>query len=235
MTPNSSRYPQPRPNSEILSRRGFRARRLAPAALALAAALVVLPACTSGSNTTTTTGNNGTTSATATTAPTATPKPKPTSVPTTSVAYCQGLLSLADVNSIMNPAAPASNILFENDTANSLSACSWAQGQTIAVLAAFFLPFPQGTSLNAAAQQMLAKAHAPAGGSFATTPVSGVGDQALYVSATVATPAGPNYIADLVVAYGRNLVGCAQTGTGSLPAGLRAELTQACTLVVSRL
>jgi hypothetical protein len=204
-------------------------------AAALVAALAVLSACTTGGNTTTNTGQTSTLTATATTLPTATPKPKPTSVPTTSLAYCQGLLSLTEVNSIMKPAAPATNIIFENDTSNHLSACSWAQGQVIAVFAVFFLPLPAGTSLKSAAQQQLAKVHVPVGGSIGTTPVSGVGDQALYLSANIPTPAGMNYVADLVVADGGILLGCAQTGTGSVPAATQSELTQACKVVISRL
>jgi hypothetical protein len=198
---------------------------------ALICGSLALAAC---SLTTTNTGGS-TGGVTPTAAASATAKPKPTVVPTTSVAYCQGLLSLADANSIMNPPAPATSILFENDTANSISACSWVPGQHTAVLAVFFLPFPQGTSLNAAAQQQLAKAHVPPGDSLTTTPVSGVGDQALYLSETLATPAGPNYVADLVVADGGILLGCSQTGTGSVPAAAQPELTQACTVVVSRL
>jgi hypothetical protein len=201
------------------------------------AALAILSACAFGGSTSTNTntGQTGTSTATAITPPTPTPKPKPTSVPTTSLAYCQGLLSLAEVNSIMKPAAPATNIIFENDTSNHLSACSWTQGQIIAVFAVFFLPFPTGTSLNAAAQQELAKAHIPPGASIATTPVSGVGDQALYLSANIPTPAGLNYVADLAVADGSILLGCAQVGTGSVPSGLQSELTQACSVVISRL
>lgn len=211
-------------------------RALARAGLLLAG-LLALAACSGTSNgTSTNTNGNVKTSATPPTATaTATPKPKPTSVPTTSVAYCQGLLSLAEANSIMRPPAPATTVLFENDTSNNLNACSWTPGQSTAVLAVFFLPFPAGTSLSAAAQQQLAKAHAPAGVSFSTTPVSGVGDQALYLSATIPTPAGPNYAADLVVADGGVLLGCAQTGAGSLPAAAQSELTQACKVVVSRL
>jgi hypothetical protein len=214
---------------------GFRRWWSAPVAIALVAALAVLSACAVGGNTTTNTGNNSTVSATSTTVPTATVKPKPTSLPTTSVAYCQGLLSLAEVNSIMQPAAPATNILFENDTSNHLSACSWVPRQPVAVLAVFFVLFPAGTSLKTAAQQQLVKMHAPPGVSVANTPLSGVGDQALYLSASIPTPAGLNYGADLVTADGGIVLGCAQTGTGSVPAGLKSELTQACLAVIGRL
>lgn len=217
-------------------RSGYRSRRLAPGALALVAALAVLSAC--ATNPTGPTGQtSGTPPATATTMPTATPtpKPKPTSVPTTSNAFCQGLLSLAEANSVMKPPAPATTILFENDSSNQLNACSWTPGQSIAVLAVYFAPFPAGTSMTAVAQQLLAKAHAPTGGTPATTPVSGVGDQALYLNTTIPTPAGANYIAALYVADGAVLIACTQTGDGSVPAAAQSELTQACTMVVSRL
>jgi hypothetical protein len=209
---------------------GLRLRWSALAAVALLATLAVLSACAASPS-----GQTSTT-ATATATATATPKPKPTSVPTTSVAFCQGLLSLAETNSIMKPAAPATTILFENDTSSTpLNACSWTPGQPVAVLAVYFALFPSGTSMNTAAQQLLAKAHVPAGGSINTTPVSGVGDQALYVSTTIPTPAGTNYIAALDVADGGVLLACAQTGAGSVPAAAQGELTQACKVVVSRL
>jgi hypothetical protein len=226
MSPFSSRWWTQRPFSG--------SPRLAPAVLVLVATVAVLPAC-AASPMGQTTSETPLATATATAAPTATPKPKPTAVPTTSVAYCQGLLSVAEANSIMRPPSPATNILFENDTSNNLSACSWTPGQSIAVLAVFFLPFPAGTSLNAAAQEQLAKAHVPPGVSFSTTSVSGVGDQALYLSATIPTPAGPNYAADLIAADGGVLLGCSQTGAGSLPAAAQGELTQACKVIVSRL
>jgi hypothetical protein len=213
---------------------GFRRRWSAPVAAALVAALAVLSACAAGGSTTTNTGQTSTPTATVTTPSTPTPKPKPTSVPTTSVAYCQGLLSLADANSAMKPAAPATTIIFYNDTGDGTSACSWIAGQTTQVLTVFFVPFPAGTSLNSAAQQVLAKLHVPSGG-ITTTPVNGVGDKALYLSASLPTPSGLNYAADLVVADGGIILGCAQVGTGSVPAGLQSELTQACKVVVSRL
>lgn len=209
---------------------GFYRRRFLPVALALAAALALLSACTAGGSPTTTTGNNTTTSATATTPPTPTPKPKPTSVPTTSVAYCQGLLSLAQANSIMSPSSPATSILFENDSSGKLNACSWVPGNGVAVLAVYFAPFPQGTTLTTAVQQLL-----PASGGIATTPVAGVGDQALYVSATIPTPSGANYIGSIDAAYGAVLLACAQTGSGTLPAGLQSKLAQACTTVISHM
>ncbi len=207
----------------------------APVAAALVVALAVLSACAVGGSTTTNTAKSSASSPTSTMTPSATAKPKPTALPTTSVAYCQGLLSLADVNSVMKPAAPATSIQFVNDTSNHLSACSWSPGPTIAVLAVFFIQSTPGVSLNSIAQQQLAKAHSPAGGNIETTPVSGVGDQAMYLSATIPTPSGPNYAGDLVVAYGALVIGCAQTGSGTLPTGLEPELQEACLAVISQL
>jgi hypothetical protein len=229
MPPLSLRWWKQRPCPRYRS--GYRSRQLALGALALVVTLAVLSACAANP-----TGKTSTTpTPTATPAPTATPKPKPTSVPTTSVAFCQGLLSLAEANSAMMPPAPATNILFENDSSNRLNACSWTPGQHIAVLAVYFAPFPAGTSLTAAAQQQIAKANPSSGGSIATAPVSGVGDQALYLSTTIPTPAGANFIAELVVADGGVLLACVQTGAGSPPTATQSELKQACTLVVSRL
>ena len=228
MSPLSSRSWEQRPYS------GFRRWWSAPVATGLVAALAVLSACAVGGSTTTNTGQTSTPTATATTLPTPTPKPKPTSVPTTSLAYCQGLLSLAEVNSVMKPAAPATNILFYNDTSDHGSECGWTQGQTIAVFAVEFFPFPAGASLNSFAQK-LAEANAQPGGKISTTPISGVGDQALYVSASLPTPAGLNYAADLYVAYGAILLGCSQTGTGSVPVSLQPKLQEACLAIMSQL
>lgn len=207
----------------------------APVAAALVVALAVLSACAAGGSSTTNTGKSSAPSATSTIVPSATAKPKPTAVPTTSVAYCQGLLSLADVNSVMKPAAPATSIQFVNDTSTHLSACSWTPGQSIAVLSTWFIQSAPGVSLNALAQQLLAKTQGSAGGTVDSTPVSGVGDEAVYLSGTVPTPAGPNYAGDLVVAYGAVVIGCAQTGSGSLPTSLEPELQEACLAVMSQL
>ncbi len=204
-------------------------------AAALVVALTVLSGCAAGGSPTTKTGAKGASSATSTIAPSATVKPKPTSIPTTSVVYCQGLLSLADVNSVMKPAAPATSILFVNDTSNHLSACSWVPGSGVAVLSTWFIQSTPGVSLKAVAQQQLAQKQGSASGSIESTPVSGVGDQALYLGGTVPTPSGANYAGDLVVAYGAIIIGCAQTGSGSLPASLEPELQEACLAVMSQL
>ncbi len=230
---SSQSYPESCSGSHLACRSRHRSRTYALGAIALMVALAALSACA----TSPTGQTSATPPATATIAPTATatPRPKPTSVPTTSVAFCQGLLSVAEVNSVMQPPAPATTILFENDSSNQLNACSWTPGQNIAVLAVYFVPFPAGTSLTVVAQQLLTKSNAPAGGTPATTPVSGVGDQALYLNTTIPTPAGANYIAALYVADGAVLIACTQTGDGNVPAPAQSDLTQACTLVVSRL
>ena len=207
----------------------------APVAAALVVALAVLSGCATGGSTTTNTSKISGPSATSTIAPSATAKPKPTTIPTTSVAYCQGLLSLADVNNVMKPTAPATSILFVNDTSNHLSICSWVPGSGVAVLSTWFIQSTPGVSLKAEAQRQLAKTQGSAGGSVESASVSGVGDDALYLSGTIPTPAGANYAGDLVVAYGAIIIGCAQTGSGSLPAGLEPELQEACLAVMSQL
>lgn len=207
----------------------------APVAAALVVALATLSACAGPGQATTTTNAHNTSSTTSTVAPSVTAKPKPTSIPTTSAAYCQGLLSLADVNNTMKPTAPATSILFVNDTSNHLSGCSWIPGSGVAVLAVFFIQSAPGISLTAVAQQQLAKSHGSTSGNVDTMPVSGVGDQAVYLSGTIPTPAGANYAGDLVVAYGAIIIGCAQTGSGSLSAGLEPELQEACLAVMSQL
>ncbi|HLY31758.1 MAG TPA: hypothetical protein VKQ36_12080, partial [Ktedonobacterales bacterium] len=127
------------------------------------------------------------------------------------------------------------SILFENDTSEHVSICSWIPGSSVAVLSTWFIQSTPGVSLKAEAQRLLAKAHSPAGGGIDITLVSKVGDQALYLSETIPTPSGANYAGDLVVAYGALVIGCAQTGSGSLPASLEPELQEACLVVMSQL
>jgi hypothetical protein len=210
-------------------------RGAAPLAALLCATLIVLSACASSGSTTTNTGNNGTPSATATTAPTATTKPKPTSVPAVTVAYCQGLVSLADANNFMKPAAPATAITALNVA--PVASCNYASASAPSryVLVVIFLPFPQGTSVSAITQQLLTRAaQAEAHWSITTTPVSGIGDQAMYVSATASLNGFTGYWVGLATTVGQIAIGCETYGIGSAPP-LQPALTQVCTQVVSRL
>src|SRR5690242_9944165 len=155
-------------------------RRYTAAAVALTVALFALSACAS-SNTSAKSGNTGSSSKspTATTAQAAPTKTKPSDVPQITLAFCQGLVSLADVNNVMKPAAPATQIVPDN--ARPGGSCSYTSGSASGLdFTLFFQPFPQGTSLAAIAQQGLqqlaSKNGLPPGLTATVTPLSGIGD-----------------------------------------------------------
>ncbi|HKV82927.1 MAG TPA: hypothetical protein VJN88_00120 [Ktedonobacterales bacterium] len=236
LSPVSLRAPQRRPSS------GLRARRLAPAALTLVGALVILAGCASG-NSTAKTGNTtgktgGTTSPTATTAsaaPTATPL---SAVPQITLAYCQGLVSLSDVNNVMKPSSPASNIVPDN--ARPGGSCSYTSGAGGLDFTLYFQPFPVGTSLNAIAQQAWQQAATnnklPAGVNITITPLSGIGDQAIYAAFSGTIQGISGYYDALYTTKGSVALSCFNFGIGSTATTpQQPALTQLCTQAVGRM
>jgi hypothetical protein len=199
-------------------------RYLAPLAVTLAG-LLALVGCagTSGGQ------GGGTTLATATPAPKATP----TGVPTLSDAYCQGLMSVAEANQIMQPATPATTIRVDKGPKGG--SCNYEYALFKPVVSVLFLPFQPGASLDAIATQSLAEVQAQPGANFTKTPVSGVGDQGLYISGTAQI--GKGLWEDLLdTTDGPVFISCNVIGTGAPPtASLQAPLMQVCQQVISRL
>lgn len=181
-------------------------------------------------------GNTGTLSTTAPTA-TATPKPKPAGAPTITVVTCQGLMSLAEANSIMHPAAPATTL--QANSADNFGVCNYLSGPNALVLKIFLetytgpVPVPQATLQGLVAQ--LAQ-DTPGITITTATTVSGVGDQAAYLAAT---SSGNGYTFDAKVfytIYGKVLFGCVTysiNGVGQN--GTQSQLQQCAEQVVSRL
>ena len=220
---------------------GLRLRRLAPAALALTAALLVLSGCASG-NTTAKSGNtgNGAASPTATTAQATPTKTKPSAVPQITLAYCQSLVSLADVNNVMKPASPATTITPDN--ARPGGSCSYISGTDPSGLdfTLFFQPFPQGTSLSAIAQQGLQQAAAkkglPPGITATITPLSGIGDQAIYASFTGTFNGISGFYDAVYTTLGSVYLSCFNFGIGSSPTTpQQPALPELCTQAVNRM
>lgn len=224
--------------SKLRSRFGVRSWRRAPAACVLAAAFVLLPACTAGGSTTSGNGNsgNGSPSATATTAPAPTATPL-SAVPQITLAFCQGLVSLSDANTLMKPATPATSIVPDN--ARPGGSCSYIYAQGGIDLTLFFQPFPVGMSLNTIAQQSIAEAEAkgtiPPGTQYSITPVSGVGDQALFASISGTVHGITGYYDSLYTTVGSVALSCFNFGLGSPTTPQQPALTQVCTQAVSRL
>jgi hypothetical protein len=142
-------------------------------------------------------------------------------------------MSLAEANQIMQPATPANTIRV--DHGQSGGSCNWEYALFKGVVSVVFLPFPPGTSLDAIATQALAAVQAQPGANFTKTPVSGVGDQGLYISGSAQI--GKGLWEDLLdTTFGPVFISCNVLGTGAPPAtSLQAPLTQVCQQVISRM
>ena len=101
-------------------------------ALALGSMLAVT-ACGSGTGTTGGSTGNGT----PTVAAAATAKPKPTAVPHLTVAYCQRLMSLDEMNTLFQPPAPAATIVPTNGDTGG--ACNYEVAKANIPLIIYFL------------------------------------------------------------------------------------------------
>lgn len=154
-------------------------------------------------------------------------KPKPTVVPAISVAFCQGLMTVAEANAFMKPAAVASTIRI--DTSPIGGSCNYEYAQFQSVVTVHFLPY-RGGSLSALAGQI---ANTP-GATVTTKPVSGVGDQALFVAATITSV---NLRQDyLDTADGAVVLQCFNPNVGAASDdSQQAALTQVCQQVIARL
>jgi hypothetical protein len=158
---------------------------------------------------------------------TSTPKAKPTGVPKVTTAFCQGLLSISDANSIMKPPTAATTIRI--DTSPIGGSCNYEYASFKSVVSVNFLPY-RGGSLSALASQLTATP----GAKVTTTPVSGVGDQALFVAATLTSVSLRQDYLDVV--DGAIVLQCFNPNVGSASdASQQAALTQVCQQVIARL
>jgi hypothetical protein len=165
---------------EFPARGGHRMKsyhKLAVLLVGLCAAMLVT-ACGGSSS-----GSGATSTPASTSGATATAKPKPTSVPHLTLAYCQQLMSLDEMNNLLKPPAPATTIVPTNG--DSGGACNYEVAKANIPLIVYFFewkgpnPIPQ-SDIEAALSQ--------AAGTDLTinvaTPVAGIGDQAEYLEAT---------------------------------------------------
>ena len=165
---------------------------------------------------------------------TAAPKPKPTGVPQITAAYCQQLMTIAEANQIMHPATAATTIRVDNSPAGG--SCNYEYSQFHTVVSVLFLPFRQGASLDAIATQSLAQVNDTSGDKVTKTAVSGVGDQALYIAASISGDSPTAYFYALDTTVGGLYISCFNETIGSPPAtAQQPTLMQVCQQVVSRL
>lgn len=156
-------------------------------------------------------------------------------MPKITVALCQQLLTVAEANQIMKPPIAATTIRVDSTTAGG--SCNYEYAQFKSVVSIAFLPFQQGQSLSAAANQITSRTSSLPNATVKTTMVSGVGDQALFVSAK-ATVQGISFWDDgLDVAYGNVLFAFAnfKVPATSSDAAQQAMLTQVAQLALSRI
>ncbi len=176
----------------------------------------------------------GTPNATATSSsqPTAV-KSKPTSVPAITLAFCQHIMSIAEANQIMKPPSPATSIRVTSTSTGG--SCNYENASNRTVLTITFLPYTggpanaQATLAGAAAQLAQVK-----GAQVTTTPVTGIGDAALFVTAVITVVPLKEAAIDSI--YGAILLSCANfnVGTSSF-ATQQTALTQVCQQVIIRL
>lgn len=170
----------------------------------------------------------------ATTAPTTPPKPKPTAVPKITVAFCQGIMTVAQANQIMQPPTPATTIRVDAPASGGGS-CNYEYKPFHSVVSIVFGPNTIDASnpqaFFAAADKQIPQS---ANATFTTTPVSGVGDAAQFL--TVVFAALPMKMASLQVIYGKIGFTCDNFNVqGSSFATQQTDLTQVCKQYVSQL
>lgn len=176
----------------------------------------------------------GGSSASVTTAPTATPKPKPTAVPKITVAFCQGIMTVAQANQIMQPPTPATTIRVDAPASGGGS-CNYEYKPFHSVVS---IVFPETVIDVSNPQAVFAAAdkQIPASNNvtMTTAAVSGVGDAAQFVTSVLIQP--PLKMATLQVIYGKIFFTCSNFNVqGSSFATQQASLTKICQQYISQL
>jgi hypothetical protein len=191
-------------------------------------ALLVLAACGG----TTTGSGNGTPGST----PSGTAKPKPSTLPAVTTAYCQSLVTVDEANQIMAPSPSVTTI--QADQSGDLGTCLYQDDSGTNDLEISLqvysgpTPIPQSYIL----QNLTALSSAPGFKLDANTTVSGVGDQAEFLSASFSDTGINGAYQIFYVLYGSVLFACdTSTVNGIGATGSQSQLQQCAQLVVSRL
>jgi hypothetical protein len=159
-------------------------------------------------------------------------KTKPTALPQVTLAFCEHILSLAEANQLMQAPPPATTI-FVDSVPTGGGSCNYDFALDKAIVIVAFLGIvPEGASISSLASKL--DNASGAGTTYTTTPVSGVGDQAVFVTATNSQV--HLKVDSLDIIYGAIFMDCNNLLVGSTPdATERARLTNVCQLVISRL
>src|SRR5262249_41592945 len=149
--------------------------------LTIMALCFTLAACSTSASGASTGGTSSNTGRTPKATATATPKAKATGLPALSVDACKGLMSLDEANQIMHPAKPATTIRVDHGE-NGGGSCNYEYAAFKGVVSVVFVgPVPQGVTISDIASQAQVGSNLPPGAKITTTPVSDVGDQALFI------------------------------------------------------
>lgn len=127
-----------------------------------------------------------------------------------------------------------------NFNARPGGSCSYTPGSGGLDFTLYFQPFPQGTSLSAIAQQGLqqlaSKNGLPPGLTATVTPLSGIGDQAIYAAFSGTFDGVSGFYDSVYTTLGSVALSCFNFGIGSTPTTpQQPALTQHCTQAVSRM
>lgn len=203
---------------------------------AVLSGVLVLTACGAGTATTGTSGTPTAPSAKATA--TATVVAKPTSAPQLTRALCQGIMTLAQVNQIVDPSDPAVALVV---TTSDPPTCGYQDAQSLNV---FFIvvqtyagPYPVTATQFSSYAAQLASGFTKGGGTITSnTPMSGVGDHAVFLAESPPTQSTTIKVDSLIALDGKVVFACANYSVGSSPDATQlSALTQCGQRVVSQL
>jgi hypothetical protein len=152
--------------------------------------------------------------------------------------FCQQLMTVAEANQIMQPSAPATTI--DARTSDGGGACNYDYGPFQPDLVISFLaytgPVPVPQQAIAAGLVQLANDTGAIVTSF--TPISGIGDQAVFIGGSSGGGGVTAYYHVFYVLYGKLLFNCATAfvnTSGPADATQKSQLRQCAEQVLSRL
>ena len=147
-------------------------------------------------------------SATSSVAPTATPRPKPTSPPAVTQQLCESFMTVDEANQIMKPSVPATKLQVQSDA--ELGVCSYISSPTQFAVVKILIegkPYsgPRPVPTSTIMQLVTELANEPGATVSTTKPVTGVGDQAEFLAASVSS-GGMTFYADVIYVIDGNVV-----------------------------
>ena len=136
----------------------------------------------------------------------------------------------------MQPTTPATTIRIDSPKSGGGS-CNYEYAAFKGIVSVVFVgTIPQGVSISDVATQALGGANLPPGGKITTTPVSDVGDQALFITAAIPIAGKTLKMDFLDIIYGAIFFDCNNPNVGSIPDATELNgFTQVAQLVISRL